>query len=127
MLTPEDINFIKANRSEITQGRTETVVFVTEVPGGEDPYTGEPLPGVESRLSVDVVWKEYSTVANSDRSVVGGVELKQDDVKMTVESDVNIRAVTHVERNGVPFTIISIDERGIGETNRYECIVRAVV
>jgi hypothetical protein len=127
MLTPEDINFIKANRSDITQGRTETVVFVTEVPGGEDPYTGEPLPGVDSRLSVDVVWKEYSTVANSDRSVVGGVELQQDDVKMTVESDIDINAVSHVERGGRKFIIISVDERGIGEVNRYECVVRAVI
>ncbi|PLR65978.1 hypothetical protein CYJ36_20095 [Bacillus sp. UMB0893] len=127
MLTKDDIALMKSDRTEIKQNRTETVTLVTTIPGEPDPWTGEPGTPVIIRTPADVIWKEFSSVSNGDRSVIGGVELQQDDVKMKVDSEVDISAVTSIERKGKLYTIIAIDEKGIGETNRYECVIRTTV
>jgi hypothetical protein len=125
MLMEHDVEFIKNNRSEITANRTEPITLVRVVEGTPDPFTGEPST-TETREIVNAVWKEYSTVANGDRSVVGGVELRQDDVKVTFDSSVDLSGVNKVERKSVSFTIVAIDEKGIGATNRFECVARRV-
>jgi hypothetical protein len=126
MLTNDDIQWIKANRSELTAGRTESVTLVRISASGVDPYTNEPITS-ETREIVPAVWKEVSTIANSDRSVVNGVELRQDDVLVTFDSDVDLTGVTAIERNGVKFSLVTVDEKGIGTVNRYECVVRRVI
>jgi hypothetical protein len=123
MLSQSDIEWIRSNRAEVTEGRTELVDIVRLIDGEPDPYTGESSAS-EIRESVSVVWKEYSTVANGDRDVIGGVELRQDDVKVTFHADVDLTSVNSVERGGVAFTIVAIDEKGIGATNRLECVAR---
>lgn len=125
MLTEHDIEFIKNNRSEITANRTETITLVHVTKGESDPYTGESTE-TESREIVEAVWKEYSTVTNGDLTVIGGVELRQDDVKVTFDSSVVLSDVKVIERDGADFTIVAIDEKGIGVTNRLECVVRRV-
>jgi len=126
MLSKSDVEWIKSNRTEITESRTESIEIIHVTEGGEDPYTGETTT-TETPETVDVVWKEYSTVANGDRSVVAGVELQQNDVKVSFNSDVDLSDVTHVIRQGVKYELIAIDEKGIGEINRYECVARQVV
>jgi len=126
MLTENDIAFIKSNRSELVQNRTESIEIIHVTEGVKDPYTGESSM-IETPETVDVVWKEYSTVANGDRSVVAGVELQQNDVKVSFNSDVDLSDVTNVIRAEVTYELIAIDEKGIGELNRYECIARQVV
>lgn len=125
MLTNDDINLIKANRAELTQGRTESVTLIGETKTGEDPFTKEPIT-TPFEISADVVWKEYSTVSNGDRSIVAGVELRQDDVKVTFASSVDLTDVTRVYRGGIAFELIAVDEKGIGGINRYECVARRV-
>jgi hypothetical protein len=126
MLTQADIDLIKATRAELVANRTEPVTLLVAEPGAVDPYTREPVVAVREEV-VDAVWSEYSTVANADRSVVSGVELRQDDVKVTFNDDVDLTHVKHVKRNGVRFELIAIDEKGIGAVNRYECVARRVV
>lgn len=123
MLSQSDIEWIRSNRAEVTESRTELVDLIRTVSGEPDPYTGEPAD-MESRETVSAVWKEYSTVANGDRDVIGGVELRQDDVKVTFDADVDLSVVEKVERGGVAFTIVAIDEKGIGSRNRLECVAR---
>lgn len=123
MLSQSDIDWIKSNRAEVTESRTELVDLIRQVAGEPDPYTGEANTS-ETRETVSAVWKEYSTVANGDRDVIGGVELRQDDVKVTFDADVDLVGVNAVERQGVAFTIVSIDEKGIGGRNRLECVAR---
>lgn len=123
MLTQSDIEWIKANRAEVTECRTEPVTLVREVVGEVDPYTGESTSGTSTEM-VQAVWKEYSTVANGDRSVVNGVEIRQDDVQVSFDSSVDLANVVFVQRDGVNFTIITIDEKGLGAVNRLECVVR---
>jgi hypothetical protein len=126
MLTNDDVQWIKANRTELTAGRTESVTLVRQSASGGDPYTNEPITS-EIRETVPAVWKEVSTIANGDRSVVNGVELRQDDVLVTFDSSVNLTGVQFIERNGVKFSLVTIDEKGIGAVNRYECVVRRVI
>jgi hypothetical protein len=127
MLTENDIEFMKNNRSEILANRTEPITIIHLVPGAEDPFTGEPTGVVEQPEVVGVTWKEYSTVANGDRSIIGGVELMQNDVKVSIPSTTTLGDVERVVRKGVSYSLIAIDEKGIGETNRYECVARQVV
>lgn len=123
MLSQSDIDWIKSNRAEVTESRTELVDLIRQVDGEADPYTGE-VSTTEITETVSAVWKEYSTVANGDRDVIGGVELRQDDVKVTFDADVDLADVKTVMRGGVAFTIVSIDEKGIGGRNRLECVAR---
>jgi hypothetical protein len=126
VLTNDDINFINANRAELTQGRTESIFLIKPVIIGTDPFTNEPIESEPEKIPVDVVWKEYSTVSNGDRSVIGGVELRQDDVKVTFNSSVDLSDINEVERSEAKFTLIAVDEKGIGGLNRYECVARRV-
>jgi hypothetical protein len=126
MLTEQDIAFIKSNRSEILANRTEPVKIIHIVPGAVDPWTGEPTGDTESPEIVEVVWKEYSTVANGDRDVIGGVELMQNDIKVTIPSTATLGDVERIIRQGVVYSLIAIDEKGLGDPNRYECVARQV-
>jgi hypothetical protein len=126
MLTNDDIQWIKANRSELTAGRTESVTLVRQSVSEVDPYTNEPITS-EIREVVPAVWKEVSTIANGDRSVVNGVELRQDDVLVTFDSSVNLTGVQFIERNDVKYSLVTVDEKGLGAVNRYECVVRRVI
>ncbi|WP_141431906.1 hypothetical protein [Bacillus sp. 03113] len=123
MLTQSDIEFIKANRAEITQNRTDSITLVRMVAGEPDPYTGEPTVGESTEL-IDVIWKEYSTVANGERSVINGVELIAGDVQVTFELTVDLLNVIRIEKNDVNYSIVTVDEKGLGEVNRRECVVR---
>jgi hypothetical protein len=123
MLSQGDIDFIKSNRSELTEGRTESITVVRAVDGGSDPYTNEPI-NTEASESIAVVWKEVSTVANGERDVVNGVELQTGDVQVTFDVTVDLSDVLRLERSGLSFEIVTIDEKGIGAINRRECVAR---
>lgn len=126
MLTNDDINTIKLDRSELTANRTEPITLIHVVEGAKDTFTGEPTT-METPEIVGVIWKEYSTVANGDRSVIGGVELLQNDVKVTIPSTATLSDVTRIERLGVAYKLLTVDEKGIGGLNRYECVARQMV
>jgi hypothetical protein len=123
MLSQSDIEFIKNNRSELLQNRTETITVVRAVSGGSDLYTNEPI-STEASESIAVIWKEVSTVANGERDVVNGVELQNGDVQVTFDAEFDLSDVIRLERAGLTFEIVTIDEKGIGAVNRRECIAR---
>lgn len=126
MLTEHDIEFIKNTRSDIIANRTEPITLIHEVDGGSDPYTGEPISGVPTLEEVDVIWKEYSTVTNGDRSVIGGIELMQNDIKVTIPAFVTLGDVDIIVHGGTPYSLLAIDAKGLGGTNRFECVARQV-
>jgi hypothetical protein len=127
MLNEHDIAWMKANRAEMKAGRTEPVTIVTLEGSGEDPITGEPIQ-TEARRTVDVVWKEVSTLSGrrEERTLVGGIELMMNDVQVTFDADVDLTAVSTVERKGQEYAILSVDEKGIGAINRQEVLARKV-
>jgi hypothetical protein len=123
MLTQDDASWIKSNRAGITEGRTETITVVRAVNGGNDPYTNEPTI-TEAVESVSVIWKEVSTVANGEHDVTNGIEIQTGDVKVTFDPAIDLTGVLRVERGGVSFEIVTVDEKGIGIINRRECVAR---
>jgi len=114
---------MKANRADIEALRTELVTIVALTQTGSDPFTQEPITE-ETRLTVEAVWKKVASIANHDRSLVEGIELRAGDYRVSFNHDVPIANITTVERNGESYELIAIDEKGIGEINRYECIAR---
>ncbi|MFU8688476.1 hypothetical protein ACNA6I_01460 [Rossellomorea sp. FS2] len=71
-----------------------------------------------------MVWKEYSSVAVGERSVIGGIELKENDVKVSFEPTIVLSDVSKIMRKGEPYTLVTVDEKGLGGLNRYEAIAR---
>jgi hypothetical protein len=123
MLSQEDIEWIKGNRSELTQNRTEpiTIMHVTVV--GEDPYTHEEVINEVSEI-VNVVWSE--STGKNERDYFGGIEVLENDVIVSFEPTVNLADVERIVRNGKTYELVATDERGIGEINRYETVARLV-
>jgi hypothetical protein len=122
MLSQADIDFINSNRAEVTENRTESITLVRESQTGTDPYTGEPIASTTLE-TVSVVWKEYSTITNEERAVIGGVELRNGDVKVTFDATINLEGVT-IKRDNVDYVIVTANAKGIGATNRQETLVR---
>ena len=126
MLSETDRQWIKGNRKEIVEGRTDKITLLKTVCDGKDPITGEPIEK-QVPIEVEAIWKDYSTVSNTDRSVIGGVELQKGDVKITFSIDVDLTDVKQVYKTeGDLYEILTIDEKGLGLLNRSECLARKV-
>ena len=124
MLTQSDVEWIRANRAEILQGRTESITYYRRTQTGTNPHTGEPVYG-ESTGTIDVVWKEFRS-NDSEREMVGGVEIQEGDVRVSFPADFDFTGVTRVEKDGILHEIVAQDKRGLGGTNRIECVARRV-
>lgn len=118
MITEADIEFMKLNRSELTANRTVPVTLVL-ASGAVDPYTNEPVEGYESTTGADAIWKEVGTI-----DIVNGVQLQSGDVKVSFDATVDLSAVIRIEYAGIRYNIVSIADKGIGSTNRRECVAR---
>lgn len=126
MLTQDDINFIKTNRSEMLQGRTEPVQIIRTT-YETDAYTKERTQLVETTETVYVVWEEYSAVATvKDYTVVDGVDFRRDTALVSFDLNEDLLNVKHIVRKGIRFEFLSINEKGIGAVNRIETVVRRV-
>lgn len=130
MLTSEDIEWMKANRSEIIARRTEPVTLV-KTSTETDPYTNEPIEtGETTELTVQATWEEVSAVATIKDFVIEyptGVELRRDNVLVAFDASIDVNNYDYLERKGIRYDFLSINEKGIGDINRYECVVRRTV
>lgn len=126
MLSADDIAWIKQNRSEIIEGRTETVAAQTAVQGGADPITGEPLQSFVD-TTFDVIWEEAHALQAGERQMIGGIAIEKGDAAATFNETDDPSAVEFLIRNGKKYKIIAIQEQGIGGVNRWTCLVRGVV
>ncbi|GMK47651.1 hypothetical protein PghCCS26_47810 [Paenibacillus glycanilyticus] len=121
ILTTNDVDWIRANRTEILTNRTVEVTVTYNAVEDYDPYTGEPIAGEPVTETVAVVWKPVT-----ERDLVNGTEIRKGDVKVSFMSDVNITDIAQILKGGVEYAIVITDERGLGGLNRYECVVRRV-
>lgn len=125
MLTEHDIEFIKANRSELIANRTLKIIVKYKDVNERDPFTGEPIGDTESTREVDAVVTEVS--AGEDREYIGGVEVLSGDLRISVAieliADVADKLVALVH-DGKEYEILAYDKKGIGERNRYELLAR---
>lgn len=130
MLTDKDIQLIKETRKQIMRNRTEMITVFFEVENPErDPYTGEIIGDTEYDKEVEVRWTESSQATKPkgfQRELDDGIEIVSGDALVTFPYDTDVYKIRRIERKGVEFKVTNVDERGLGEPNRYECAVKRV-
>jgi len=106
MLTDADVAFIRANRAEIKQHRTESITV---------EYTDGTIDAAE------VIWKEPPSPTGTEARNVGDYSISSNDYAVTFEDTVAINSVVKLFRGNGRYILTDIDERGLGGLNRYEC------
>jgi len=124
VLTEKDIEQIRANRELIEQNRREPIVIWRKGMTETDPITGEEIPGEDIQETVQVVWKKFTL---EDKAKFLGTDVKEGEALVTFRLDINLNDVNYLERNGIKYVIMLIDERGLGGINRREVVVKRVI
>jgi hypothetical protein len=128
MLSQGDIEWIKANRADMTAGRTEPVILLRTTPA-LDPYTKEPVEEgtIVVEETVNAIWEEYSAVATvKDFTIAKGVDIRRDTAKVSFKENADLSNVRHIKYKDILYEFLSINEQGLGEINRIETVVRRV-
>jgi hypothetical protein len=112
MLTDDDVAFIRANRAELKQHRTESVT-VDYVDG----TTG----------AVSVIWKEPPSPNGVEARAIGDYTLHDNDYNVTFDDTAEVDGIAVIRRGNGRYILTDIDERGLGGLNRYECRAMLVV
>jgi hypothetical protein len=112
MLTDDDVAFIRANRAEIKQHRTESV-------------TAEYVDGSTGALTV--IWREPPQVSGNEARGVGDYTIYANDYAVTLDDTVAVDTLRGLQRGNGRYILTDIDERGLGGLNRYECRAMLVV
>lgn len=124
MLTEKDIEQIRANRELIEQNRREPITLWRKGISEEDPITGEVIGGEPTKETVQVVWKKFTL---EDNVKFAGTDVKEGEALVTFRLDIDLNNVECLERNGIKYVIMLVDERGLGGVNRREVVVKRVI
>ncbi|WP_157349634.1 hypothetical protein [Bacillus sp. EE-W1] len=124
MLTEKDIEQIRANRELIEQNRREPITLWRKGISEEDPITGEVIGGESTKETAQVVWKKFTL---EDNVKFAGTDVKEGEALVTFRLDIDLNNVECLERNGIRYVIMLIDERGLGGINRREVVVKRVI
>lgn len=125
MLNENDVNIIKQFRQELETLRTTPVTIERLTVTGHDPYTKEPITTV-STVTVNAIVKGFTGVVGGEKLLVNGVEIQAGDISITFNANVEITGVKAVWHEGIQYILVNVLPRGIGGTNRLECIARRV-
>lgn len=106
MLTDADVEFIRANRADIKQHRTESVMI-------------EHTDGRQTMANV--VWSEPRVPNGSPARAVGDYSFDNNDYQASFDPDVGIYTALKIWRHNQRYILTDIDARGLGGLNRYEC------
>lgn len=126
MLSPDDIELIKETHKEIEVNRKEPVTLYREIVVGYDPYTKEPIIQ-ETTEDLEAVVSGFYGMVGGERMIVNGIEIKEGDIKMSLDIEIDLSGVKKVEIDGLTYTVYSVRPRGLGKRNRYEVILRREV
>ncbi|AWC29077.1 MULTISPECIES: hypothetical protein [Bacillus cereus group] len=124
MLTDDDIEQIRANRELIEHNRRESIIIWRKGVTKEDPITGEEIQGEDIQEMVQVVWKKFTL---EDNVKFAGTDVKEGEALVTFRLNIDLNNVKYLERNGIKYVIMLVDERGLGGINRREVVVKRVV
>jgi hypothetical protein len=130
MLTKADIEFIKRNRAEITQNRTDSVIVYHKSAVSEDPFTGDEVYD-ETPETVEATWIRYTSESpgTDDKRYVNGVIAEVGDAFADFPLTTNLTDVDTVKHvaSGELWRIRGVDKIGLGEPNRQYVLLGRVV
>lgn len=106
MLTDADVEFIRANRADIKQHRTEPVIV-------------EHTDGRQT--AANVIWSEPRVPNGSPARAVGDYSFDNNDYQASFDPEVGIYTALKIWRHNQRYILTDIDARGLGGLNRYEC------
>lgn len=124
MLTQEDITYMKDAQDEIYELRQRPITFIY-LDKQFDPITNLPIGESEQSREVQAVITEI----RSTRSMEGGIEYEQGDIKIDVKIELIediADKITRAEFDGKTYELLGGDRKGIGKRNRYEYLGREI-
>lgn len=124
MLTQEDITYMKDAQDEIYELRQRPITFIF-LDKQFDPITNLPIGESEQSREVQAVITEI----RSTRSMEGGIEYEQGDIKIDVKIELIediADKITRAEFDGKTYELLGGDRKGIGKRNRYEYLGREI-
>lgn len=122
MLNDKDIEFIKKNREQIREHRTEPFVIYAQVESGRDPFTDDVTYTEEEETVQGVDHVLYSmSGGEGEVAYLNGVEIETDDVIVEFDLSVDLSNVKQIKRvrDGKRYVIKAKDKLGLGEPNRH--------
>lgn len=128
MLDTHDIEFMNANRDEVTQRRLKPLTVKRTVVGEDDPYSGNPT----TTYPVTEVLGTWMTLTGGgmggggDYEYVDGVKVNSGDVVANVSVSYDIEGATEVIRDGKRYKVRALEKLGIGVENRYFILLRRI-
>ena len=124
MINEYDIDFMKDAQDEIYELRQRPITFIY-LDKQFDPITNLPIGESEQSREVQAVITEI----RSTRSMEGGIEYEQGDIKIDVKIELIediADKITRAEFDGKTYELLGGDRKGIGKRNRYEYLGREV-
>lgn len=129
MLNELDLEYIRANRKDVTQLRTVPVVLFHEtVSETIDPLTGEPIKAPPTESVAEATWSNLTSggPGYDDITMVGGVVAEAGDAIANFDISVNMEGVARIQHEGVLWRVRSRDSIGLGVPNRHYVLLRRV-
>lgn len=125
MLHEDDIQFIKDNRTQITQERLETMTLKVRSQGGTDAFTGDPIYTTNNN-EVQGTVRDITSMSSggNDIGYLDGVQVIAGDAIANFDIDVDLSNVKEVVRRGEVYIIEAVDTIGLGEDNRHHVLMR---
>lgn len=125
MLNDKDIEFIKANRSEITQNREEPITLFRKTQTGTDPFTEDPIYN-EVEETVYGTCNDIISMSSGGEDIgyLDGMQFVVGDAIMQLDISIDFEGVDHVRRRGDLYEVMSHDIIGLGEDNRHQVLIR---
>lgn len=131
MLNDADIEFMKATRKEIVNGRQTLITIAYEGAGTVDEITGEVTGGETVTRDVMSVVTEISSAAgaNHERLLINGIAVETGDVWLSIDFELIADIADKIDKlryDGVWYAVMASDKKGIGAINRVEVIGRVI-
>jgi len=131
MLSKADVEWIKGNRKEVTSNRQSQITIAYAGESTKDEITGEEIAGKPETREVMSVVTEITTLAEAgiERLVENGVIIEKGDLWLSISydqvSDINGR-FDRILYDGVWYSVLASDKKGIGTINRIEVVGRVI-
>lgn len=130
MITPEDIEFMKAAQREMMAGRERKVTLTSRTQTGVDPYTKQPkYENIRHEVMAVVTEISGTSGVAIERKLENGMTVIDGDIQFSVtleQLSLDADGYKTVIYGGDEYIVLASDYKGIGERNRVEFLGRVI-